>query len=119
MNMMTGFTTIPLQLASLAGFAFSFFGLVILAYVLVNFLMRGGSVPGFAFLASIVAIFSGVQLFALGIIGEYLARMHLRTMERPPYLARDFAGRNAPPVALAPLANVARAEPKRSVPAAR
>jgi len=88
MNMMTGFTTIPLQLASLAGFAFSLFGLGILVYVLVNFLVRGGNVPGFAFLASIVAIFSGVQLFALGIIGEYLARMHQRTMDRPPYLVR-------------------------------
>jgi undecaprenyl-phosphate 4-deoxy-4-formamido-L-arabinose transferase len=92
MNMMTGFTTIPLQLASLAGFAFSLFGLVILGYVILNFLVRGGAVPGFAFLASIVAIFSGVQLFALGIIGEYLARMHLRTMERPAYLVRESIG---------------------------
>jgi undecaprenyl-phosphate 4-deoxy-4-formamido-L-arabinose transferase len=43
-------------------------------------------------LASIVAIFSGVQLFALGIIGEYLARMHLRTMDRPPYVVGEEAG---------------------------
>ena len=42
--------------------------------------------PGFAFLASIIAIFSGAQLFALGIFGEYLARMHFRTMDRPPYV---------------------------------
>ena len=49
---------------------------------------QGGSVPGFPFLASIIAIFSGGQLFALGIIGEYLARMHFRTMERPPYCVR-------------------------------
>jgi hypothetical protein len=42
-------------------------------------------VPGFPFLASIVAIFSGVQLFALGILGEYLARMHVRLMDRPAY----------------------------------
>ena len=95
LNMMTGFTTIPLQLASLAGFAFSLFGLAILAYVLLNFLIRGGNVPGFAFLASIVAIFSGVQLFALGIIGEYLARMHLRTMDRPAYLVRSTIGDGA------------------------
>ena len=47
------------------------------------------SVPGFAFLASIIAIFSGAQLLALGIIGEYLARMHFRTMERPPYAVRE------------------------------
>jgi glycosyltransferase involved in cell wall biosynthesis len=89
LNMMTGFTTLPLQLASVLGFVFSLFGLGVLAYVVVVYLVRGASVPGFAFLASVIAIFSGVQLFALGIIGEYLARMHLRSMDRPPYLVRD------------------------------
>ena len=44
----------------------------------VSYLTNGSAVPGFAFLASIIAIFSGAQLFALGIIGEYLARMHFR-----------------------------------------
>ena len=89
LNMMTGFSTRPLQLASLMGFGFALFGLVILAYVLVRWLLQGSAVPGFAFLASIIAIFSGAQLMALGIIGEYLARMHMRTMERPPYLVRE------------------------------
>ena len=51
-------------------------------------LMVGETVAGFPFLASIIAIFSGAQLFALGIIGEYLGRMHLRMMERPPYIVR-------------------------------
>ena len=55
-----------------------------------SYVVNGGSsVPGFAFLASIIAIFSGAQLFALGIIGEYLARMHFRSMDRPTYLVRD------------------------------
>ena len=91
LNMMTGFTTIPLQLASVTGFVFALFGLGVLGYVVVRFLVQGGSVPGFPFLASIIAIFSGVQLFALGIMGEYLARMHLRTMDRPPYLVQEEA----------------------------
>ncbi len=94
LNMMTGFSTRPLQLASLMGFGFAFFGLAILAYVLIRWLVQGSAVPGFAFLASIIAIFSGAQMMALGIIGEYLARMHLRTMERPPYLVRDKAALN-------------------------
>ncbi|MCK4817231.1 glycosyltransferase family 2 protein, partial [bacterium] len=72
LNMMTGFSILPLQIASLVGFIFTLFGLVVLAYVLGRFVIQGGSVPGFPFLASIVAIFSGAQLFALGIIGEYL-----------------------------------------------
>lgn len=89
MNMMTGFSTIPLQLASMIGFCFTLLGLGILAYVLGRYLIEGVSVPGFAFLASIIAIFSGAQLFTTGIIGEYLARMHFRTMERPAYIVAD------------------------------
>jgi undecaprenyl-phosphate 4-deoxy-4-formamido-L-arabinose transferase len=89
LNMMTGFSTLPLQLASMVGFLFTLFGLVVLAYVLGRYIVGGGSVPGFAFLASIIAIFSGAQLFALGIIGEYLARMHQRTMERPVYVVQS------------------------------
>ena len=85
MNMMTGFSVLPLQVASVIGFAFTLFGIGVLAYVVGRYLIQGGSVPGFSFLASIIAIFSGAQLFALGIIGEYLARMHFRIMDRPTY----------------------------------
>jgi undecaprenyl-phosphate 4-deoxy-4-formamido-L-arabinose transferase len=91
-NMMTGFSTLPLQIASVIGFLFTLFGLVILVYVLISFVTNGSVVPGFAFLASIIAIFSGAQLFALGIIGEYLARMHFRTMDRPTYLISQQTG---------------------------
>ncbi|MEW6366237.1 MAG: glycosyltransferase family 2 protein [Acidobacteriota bacterium] len=86
LNMVTGFSTRPLQIASLVGFAFTIFGGFVLAYVLGRYLIQGAAVPGFAFLASIIALFSGAQLFALGIIGEYLARVHFRSMQRPPYV---------------------------------
>ena len=56
-NMMTGFFTIPLQVASLLGFVFSLFGFFILAYVLIRYLMEGSPMPGFPLLASIIAIF--------------------------------------------------------------
>lgn len=88
-NLITSFTTLPLQLASWMGFSFALFGLLILFYVIGRYWLQGGSVPGFPFLASTIAIFSGVQLFALGIIGEYLARMHFRLMERPSYVVRQ------------------------------
>jgi undecaprenyl-phosphate 4-deoxy-4-formamido-L-arabinose transferase len=88
LNMATGFSAVPLQLASLLGFGFTVFGFVVLGYVMARYLIQGGSVPGFPFLASVIAIFSGAQLFALGIIGEYLARVHMRTMNRPPYAVR-------------------------------
>lgn len=87
-NMMTGFSTIPLQLASLIGFGFTLFGIAVLAWVLGAYLVYGDKVPGFPFLASIIAIFSGAQLFALGIIGEYISRIHFRTMDRPAYTVR-------------------------------
>ena len=92
LNMMTGFSTVPLQLASVLGFGSTVFGLMVLVYVIGNWLMIGSVVPGFAFLASTVAIFSGIQLFALGIIGEYLARMHFRVMDRPPFSIRTTTG---------------------------
>lgn len=89
MNMMTGFSTMPLQFASIVGFFFTLFGVGVLAFVVGRYFLLGGSVPGFPFLASTIALFSGAQLFALGIIGEYLARMHFRTMERPSYVVRE------------------------------
>ena len=109
LNMMTGFTTIPLQFASIAGFSFSLFGFGILAYVVIRYFVQGVTVPGFAFLASIIAIFSGVQLAALGIMGEYMARMHLRTLDRPPYLVRKEATKAI--LADTPVADVATSPP--------
>lgn len=89
LNMMTGYSTLPLRLASVLGFGFSLFGIFVLIYVVGRYLIEGGSVPGFPFLAAIIAIFSGVQLFTLGIIGEYLSRMHFRTMKHPAYAIRE------------------------------
>lgn len=91
MNMITGFTTLPLQLANLVGFCCTIFGVGILLFVIGRYLVFGTSVPGFTFLASTIAIFSGAQLLALGVIGEYLARMHFRMMERPTYAIRQDA----------------------------
>ena len=90
LDMMTGFSTMPLQLASLIGFSCTLFGIGVLFYVVGRYFLER-SIPGFPFLASIVAIFSGAQLFALGVIGEYLARMHFRTMNRPVYMVRSVS----------------------------
>jgi undecaprenyl-phosphate 4-deoxy-4-formamido-L-arabinose transferase len=85
LNMMTGFGTAPLQLASLLGFLFTLVGGATFLYVIGRYMVSGSPVQGFPFLASAIAIFSGVQLFALGIIGEYLARIHVRTTDRPSF----------------------------------
>ncbi len=88
-NLVTGFSALPLKLASVVGFLLTIFGLVILTYVLVKYFSSDGNVPGFAFLASIITIFSGTQMFVMGIFGEYLARIHFRTLNRPPYFVRE------------------------------
>jgi glycosyltransferase involved in cell wall biosynthesis len=90
MNMMTGFSALPLQIASLVGFTFTLFGMGMLVYVVTRYFLNGHNVPGFAFLASMIAIFSGAQMFAIGIIGEYLARMHFRTMGQPAATIREI-----------------------------
>ncbi len=65
LDMLTGFSTAPLQLASLIGFACTLFGIGVFFYVIGRYFLEG-SLPGFPFLASIIAIFSGAQLFASG-----------------------------------------------------
>ena len=89
LNMLTGFSTLPLRVASALGFVCTVFGVVLLGYVLGRYAIYGVAVPGFAFLASIVIIFSGTQLFTLGVIGEYLSRIHVRLLDRPAYVVRE------------------------------
>lgn len=91
-NMITGFSALPLQIATLVGFSFTLFGMASLAYVVFRYFAEGGSVPGFPFLASLISIFSGAQMFALGVIGEYLGRMHGRLLDRPSYAVRTEVG---------------------------
>ena len=83
-----------------------------LVYVLAIFVINGGVVQGFAFMASAIAIFSGVQLFALGILGEYLGRIHERTMGRPPYqVSEQASGSSRPRPACPPNPSSPSAEP--------
>lgn len=89
LTMMTSYSSLPLRIASLLGFICTIFGILVLFWVIGRFLVLGGSVPGFPFLASIIALFSGTQLFSLGIIGEYLGRIHFRTMGKPSYIVEQ------------------------------
>jgi len=92
MNMVTGFTTLPLQIASWIGFSFTLLGMALVLFLVGRYLVHGTQVQGFTFQASLISIFAGAQLFALGIIGEYLARMHFRMMDRPTYAVRGETG---------------------------
>ena len=91
MLILTGYSTTPLRFASWIGFVMTLFGMGIFVYVLVIY-FSVGSLAGFPFLASIIAIFSGAQLFTLGIFGEYLARIFDRSMDRPSYIIQEMTG---------------------------
>jgi glycosyltransferase involved in cell wall biosynthesis len=89
---LTNFSTKPLRFSNIIGFIFTLIGFIGFVYVITIYFIAG-SVPGFPFLASAIMVFSGVQLFALGIIGEYLARVFERTAGRRPYtVARTITG---------------------------
>lgn len=86
LNMLVGFSSMPLKFASLLGIFFSIIGLLIMLYVITIYVVNGMSVPGFAFISCIICIFSGVQLLTIGIIGEYVGRIYFRSMGKPTYV---------------------------------
>jgi len=81
----TSYSTRPLRLATYLGLSAAMIGTILLAGVFVQLLAGATAPSGFRFLASTVVLFSGVQLLMLGVIGEYLGRMHYRVMDSPPY----------------------------------
>ena len=89
-NMLTGYSTAPLRMVAWLGFALSFVGAVVMVWAAARRIGGADAVPGFAFLASLVSLLADAQLFALGVIGEYLGRMHFRSMQRPPYTIREI-----------------------------
>jgi glycosyltransferase involved in cell wall biosynthesis len=91
-NMITGYSTRPLRFVSVLGFAFALFGFGLLGFVLFRYFVVGSAVQGFTFMAAAISMFSGVQLLSLGVVGEYLARMHFRSMGRPMFTIRDRVG---------------------------
>lgn len=91
-NMVTSFSHVPLRVASVIGLGATLLGAVLLIYVLAAFVLHGIPVRGFTFLGVAVTLFAGVQLFVLGMIGEYLARMHQRLTGMPAYTIRETVG---------------------------
>ena len=92
LDTLTGYTTVPLRITTALGFATAAAGLLVMfVFVLIPF-AKGISVQGFPFLASIIILFSGIQLVTLGVMGEYLGRMHFRIMNRPEYVVAEEVG---------------------------
>ena len=87
-NMITGYSSRPLRMVSVLGVFTAFLGFALLLYVLIRFLVSGSDVAGFTFLAATITLFSGVQLLSLGMLGEYVSRIHFRSMGKPVYVIR-------------------------------
>lgn len=88
LNLFTNFSLLPLQLVSLAGLVAAGLGLIVGTYCLVQYLMANISVPGYASIIISVLVLGGMQLLSLGMMGEYLGRLHLNVNRKPQYAIR-------------------------------
>lgn len=90
LNMLTNFSIGPLQVATVLGLIFSSLGFLIAAWFVFKFLIYDIPVPGFTSIIVSITLFSGVQMLTLGLIGEYLGRMHLNINSKPQYYIRNY-----------------------------
>lgn len=89
LNMFTSFSVLPLRIASFAGLFFASAGTILAALVAYEKLADPTIPIGWASITVAVLLTSGVQLFALGMIGEYLGRLFLNAVETPQFVVRD------------------------------
>ncbi|WP_406313525.1 glycosyltransferase family 2 protein [Streptosporangium sp. NBC_01639] len=92
LNMLLGYSATPLRMASWLGFLTGVFGLLLGGTVLWRFAAGDTTVAGFTTIASMVALFSSAQLISIGVLGEYVGRIHGSGMGRPTYVVRERAG---------------------------
>ena len=88
---LTGFSSTPLKLASHAGLALSMGSLLIIAYILFGWL-AGQSVPGWTSVMLVVVVLGAVQMFVLGLMGEYIGRLYSQAKQRPLYVVEAITG---------------------------
>lgn len=82
------FSTAPLKISTGIGFLSSLSAIIYLIVVIVQKLAFGISIPGYATLVVLILFIGGVQLFCLGIVGSYIAKMHIELKKRPIYITR-------------------------------
>ena len=86
----TSFTTVPLRFASIFGFFVSLLAFAYLTYIIIKTLIYGDPVQGYPTLMVTILFLGGIQLIALGIIGEYLSHIFNETKKRPGYFIREY-----------------------------
>ena len=84
-----GYSTFPLVLSALLGLAFCFLSFILIIVIIIKTLIFGDPVSGWPSLICVIFFVGGVQLFVLGIIGQYLAKTYLETKQRPNYIISE------------------------------
>ena len=83
------FSQLPLSLASWGGVLITFLSFIMIAIVIIRKIIFGDPVDGWASTVCIIMFLSGIQLFCMGIIGQYLAKIYLETKKRPHYIISE------------------------------
>ncbi|MCR5405348.1 MAG: glycosyltransferase family 2 protein [Lachnospiraceae bacterium] len=84
-----GFSTAPLTLAAFIGLVFTLLAFVMIVFIIVRTLIYGDPTSGWPSMICIIVFLAGVQLFCIGVVGQYLAKTYLETKARPIYIARE------------------------------
>jgi glycosyltransferase involved in cell wall biosynthesis len=92
LDMVVALTELPLKIATFGGLFLGVVGFVLALFYFIRYFFYGFSVPGFATIVILITFFSGVQLFALGILGEYVGRMNKEVKNKPEYIIRKELG---------------------------
>ena len=88
LDMVISFTDFPLKMATFLGLIFGTVSLLLALFYFIRYFAFGYSVPGFATTAILITFFSGIQLFSLGILGEYMGRVNREVKNKPEYIIR-------------------------------
>ena len=83
------FSTVPLALASILGVVFCFIAFLLILVIIVKTLAVGDPVGGWPSMVCIICMVSGVQLFCLGIVGQYMSKTYMEVKKRPIYLVKE------------------------------
>ena len=95
MQGIVGFSTVPLALASVLGVVLCVIALIMVIYIIIKTLLFGDPVSGWPSLACMVMFMGGIQLFCIGILGQYLAKTYLETKHRPIYILAETSEENS------------------------
>lgn len=88
------FSTAPLLLSSFLGIILCVFSFIFIAYIVIKTLIWGEPVDGYPTLICVITFLGGVQLFSVGILGQYISKIYLETKKRPIYIVKEKSGEN-------------------------